>query len=166
MLKRAALATMLLGIPVLPYAETQPACLLTGTWKLKVATSNDVPGSLVPTSSTVRLVVSGNTLTSVQNGVDSHGRRTHAEYTAKLDGQDYPWRGTLDGTPNPTQDALAVRRIDDYTYEWIYKLNGQVLSTQRTVIAKDGKSRVTTTTANSGEGGVVSSAAVWERVSP
>ena len=160
MLKRAAIVTMLLAAPV-PPGPAKPSPL-TGTWKLKVAASKDGPASPVP-SSTVTFMVSGTILTSVQDGVDSHGHRTHAEYTAKLDGQDYPWRGTVDGTPNPSQDALAVWRIDDYTYEWMYKFNGEVLTTQRTVIAKDGESRVTTTTAKDGQGGVVSTTAVWER---
>src|SRR5206468_12518374 len=54
---------------------------------------------------------------TVTNGVDSKGRKTHSEYTAKFDGQDTPWKGTIDGSLSPDQDAVAWKKIDDYTYE-------------------------------------------------
>lgn len=141
----------------------QTVDLLSGTWKLNVARSTHSPASLAPTSGTTKFDVTKDTIKAVVDGVDSQGRATHFEYTAKFDGKDYPWKGTIDGHPNPNQDAVAWKRIDDYTYEAISKLKGQVLTTQRTVIDRDGKTRTNTVTGKNAKGQTVNHTLVYER---
>jgi hypothetical protein len=97
------------------------------------------------------------------DGVDSQGRATHLEYTAKFDGKDYPWEGTIDGRPNPGQDAIAWKRIDDRTFEVTNKLKGQVLTTMRIVIAPDGKSRTNTVSGKDAQGQTVNNTVVYEK---
>jgi hypothetical protein len=136
---------------------------LNGTWRLNLAKSKYSPASLAPKSTTAKWVVAGDSATVTVDSVDSQGRTVHTEYTAKFDGKDYPWRSTIDGKPNLTQDAVSLRRIDDYTYEIVNKLKGQVLTTQRTVISRDGKSRTNTVTGKMADGTSVNHTVVFER---
>src|SRR6185503_929982 len=114
---------------------------LAGTWKLNLAKSKYDPPSQAPKSGTVKIEVTGDTIKIVNDGVDAHGRVTHSEYTAKFDGKDYPWKGTVDGKPSLSQDTVAWKKIDERTYELTGKLKGQSFGTQRIVVAADGKSR-------------------------
>jgi len=141
----------------------QTADPLSGTWKLNLANSKYSPASLAPKSGTTKFEVTKTTVKTITDGVDGQGRVTHSEYTATLDGKDSPWKGTLDGRPNPDQDAIAWKKIDDYTYELVNKLKGQVLTTQRTVIARDGKTRTNTVTGKNAQGQTVNHTVVYER---
>lgn len=91
---------------------------------------------LAAKSGTTKFDVTKDTLKAVVNGVDSQGRATHHEYTAKF---------------------------DDYTYEAISKLKGQALATQRTVIDRDGKTRTNTVTGKNAKGQTVNHTLVYER---
>ena len=141
----------------------QPASPLSGTWKLNLAKSNYTPSNLAPKSGTTRFDVTQDEIKAVIDGVDAQARTTHQEYTARFDGKDYPWKGTIDGRPNPNQDAVAWKKIDDYTYETINKLKGQTLTTNRIVIARDGKTRTNTTTGTNAQGQTVSNTVVYEK---
>jgi hypothetical protein len=59
-------------------------------------------------------------------------------YTAKLDGKDYP----LKGSPN---DSVAISLVDPRTVESIYKRGDQVVERDRWMVSADG-SRLTVTT--------------------
>jgi hypothetical protein len=117
---------------------------LTGTWTINVVKSTYSPVSLTPRTSTSTFDVIGDTISAVVIGVDSLGRETRAEYIAKMDGRDYPWKGTTDGLASVSQDAVVWRKIDDRTYETTNKLDGRTLSTHRIVIATDGRTRTST----------------------
>ena len=151
-------------IAVLVFSQmTFAADMLSGTWKLNLAKSTFSPANLAPKSGTTTWVVAPGGVNTVTNGVDSKGRKTHSEYTAKFDGQDISWKGTIDGSLSPDQDAVAWKKIDDYTYELTNKLKGQVLTTQRTVISKDGKSRTNTITGKNAQGVTVNNTQFYEK---
>ena len=136
---------------------------LTGTWNLNLAKSTYSPSNLAPKSGTTRFEVTANGIKAVIDGVDAQGRKTHQEYTATFDGKDHPWKGSIDGKPNPNQDGVSWKKIDDYTYETTNKLKGQTLTTNRIVIAKDGKSRTNTVTGKTAQGEAVSNTVVYEK---
>ena len=136
---------------------------LSGTWKLNVAKSKYSPANLAPKSGTTKLEVSQGGIKTVTDGVDSQGRVTHTEFTAKFDGKDGPWKGTIAGKPNPDQDAVTWKKIDDYTYELVNKLKGQVLTTQRTVVSRDGKTRTNTITGKNAQGQTINNTTVHEK---
>jgi hypothetical protein len=143
--------------------SAQATNALSGTWKLNVAKSKYSPATLAPKSGTTKFTVSNDTIRAMIDGVDSQGRATHSEYTAKFDGKDYPWKGTIAGSPNPDQDAVAWRKIDANTYETVNKLKGQTLTTSRIVVAADGKSRTNTATGKNAQGQVMANTAVYEK---
>ena len=143
--------------------SAQAADPLSGTWKLNVAKSKYSPAGLAVKSSTSMFDVAQGGVKLVNDGVDAQGRATHIEYTAKFDGKDYPVKSTIDGRPSPEQDAVAWKKIDDYTYENIAKLKGQALTTTRVVISRDGKTRTNTATGKNAQGQAVNNVAVFEK---
>jgi hypothetical protein len=87
--------------------------MMPGTWRQNMAKSKYHPAELTVKSSTSRFEVTQNGVKLVNDGVDGKGRATHTEYTANFDGKDYPVKATIDGKPNPDQDAVAWKKIDD-----------------------------------------------------
>jgi hypothetical protein len=135
-----------------------------GTWKINLAKSKYSPANLAPKSGTsVITAAPGGGIKVVADGVDSQGRKTHSEYTTKLDGKDVTITSTVDGKPNPDQDVAAWRKIDDFTYENVAKLKGKVLTTTRVVVAKDGKTRTNTITGTNAQGQAVNHTVVYEK---
>src|SRR5206468_2045354 len=112
-------------------------------------------------TTTIEAVPGGVKVTT--GGVDAKGRVGHVEYTAKFDGKDYPYHATIDGRPNPNQDAISWRKIDDYTYEVTNKKKGRVLTTTRMEIARDGKTRTTTMTGKNASGVTVNNTLFYEK---
>ena len=79
-------------------------------------------------------------------------------YTSNLDGQDVPISGN-----NPNADTVSAKRIDANTLEIVNKKNGKVTTTQKNVVAADGKTRTVTTTGTDGQGQKVNNVAVYEK---
>lgn len=144
-------------------AIAQAASPLAGTWKVNLAKSKYDPPSAAPQSGVVKIEITGDAIKVVNDGVDSQGRKTHSEYTAKFDGKDYPWKGTIDGQPNLSQDTVAWTKIDERTYELVGKLKGQSLGTQRIVVAADGKTRTNTIVGTGPDGKPVRNTVVLDR---
>ena len=139
------------------------ADMLVGTWKLNVAKSKYSPGP-APKSNMVKFGAMNGGIMLVADGVDSQGKKTHNEYMAKYDGKDNPTKPMLDGKANPNgADAVAYKKIDDYTYEATTKLKGKVLTVARHVISKDGKTRTVTTTGTNAQGQKVNDMTVFEK---
>ena len=58
---------------------------------------------------------------------------------------------------------VAVRRIDANTLETVNKKGGKVTTTQKNVVAADGKTRTVTTTGTDGQGQKVNNVAVYDK---
>jgi hypothetical protein len=136
---------------------------LVGTWKLNLAKSKYSPGP-PPKSGTTKITAVAGGINLVADGVDDKGQATRASYTAKFDGKDYPEKATIGGKPNPNNaDAIAWKKIDDYTYESTAKLKGQVMTTTHYVISRDGKTRTNTVTGKDAQGQTVNNTLVYEK---
>ena len=136
---------------------------IAGSWKVNLAKSKYSPADLAPKSGTSKMEAVTGGLKVTTDGVDSKGRKLHAEYTTKLDGKDVPSNATIDGKPSPDQDAVAWKKIDDSTYEVVTKLKGKALTTTKIGVAKHGKSRTATVTGKNAQGQTVSNTTVNER---
>ena len=165
LLRRARNLGWALGITIgsIVTLTAQAPSPLSGTWKLNVAKSKYSPADLAPKSTTLKYDVTADGIKAVVDGVDAKGRKTHVEYTAKFDGKDAPWKGTLDGKPNPDQDAVTWKKIDNNTYETATRLKGQVLTTTRIVVAKDGKTRTGTATGKNAQGQTINNTVVYDK---
>jgi hypothetical protein len=144
-------------------ASAQAADSLSGVWKVNLAKSKYSPPNLAPKSGTTLFEVSQDGIRVVVDGVDWQGRVTYAEYTARFDGKAYPRKETIAGKPNPDQDAVMWKKIDDYTYEIIAILKGKVLTTTRVVTSGDGKTRTNTVTGRNAQGLTLSNTVVYEK---
>jgi hypothetical protein len=136
---------------------------LAGTWKLNAAKSKYDPASLAMKSGTTTYTFSGNSVTVNIDQVNARDQKVHIEYTATLDGADSPWKGTIDGKPNPAQDSVSFKKLDANTYHIVNKLKGKVLTTNHIVVAPDGKSRTVTVTGTNAAGQKVHHVVVYDK---
>jgi hypothetical protein len=153
----------LAGLAMVSGLAAQTASPLSGTWTMNLAKSKYNPPSNAPKSNVVVYVVTGTDIKGTADTVDAQGHKVHVEYTAKMDGKDYPYHRTMDGQADTTQDAITWKKIDDYTYESSGKLKGQVLTTTRIVVSKDGKTRTNTATGKGPQGEAVSNVVVFDK---
>lgn len=165
---RAAISAGVLAIALgaaasLSAQPIPPGDHLTGTWILNVAQSKYMPAESAPKSGRSRITVTTAGIKVTTDGVNSKGEATHTEYTAKLDGMDYPWTGTVAGKPNTEQDAVSWKKIDEWTYENTSKSKGKVLTVSHVVISKDGKSRTNTVTGTNAQGQTVNSVVKYDK---
>jgi hypothetical protein len=63
----------------------------------------------------------------------SMSQPTGQSYTAKLDGKDYPVKGSY------TYNAVSLKRVDDRTIEETDKRDGKVIGVAKMTVASDGK---------------------------
>jgi hypothetical protein len=157
-------ALLVLGLAaLLAVAQAQTANPLLGTWTVNIAKSKYSPADLTPKSGTTTFASAQGGVRVTNDGVDSQGRKTHQEYTTNFDGKDVPCNCTIDGKPSPNQDAVAWKKIDDYTYELVAKLKGQALTTTRIVVARDGKTRTGTATGKNAQGQTINNTVLQEK---
>ncbi len=126
-----------------------------GTWKLNEAKSKIGPGA--PKNTTVVFEAAGDNVKVTVEGTDGDGKPTHNEWTGKFDGNDYPVTG------DPNSDARSSKKLDERTFTWTAKKNGNVTITGRSVMSADGKSRTVTASGTDPKGNQVSWTAVYDK---
>ena len=128
-----------------------------GTWKLNLAKSSFSPGP-APKSQTLKIEAWGDDgLKYAADGVGPDGKPTHAEFQAKFDGKDVPFKG------NPDADTLAYKRVDANTIQATTKMKGKTTITAKVVVSKDGKTRTLTQTGTDAQGRTVKNVLVYDR---
>ena len=125
---------------------------LVGTWKTNTAKSKIYLGGAA-TVQVVKYEASGtNGIKYTSDRVASDGTKSHVEFTAFFDGSMAPYRGVQN------RDAIAVKKIDAYTYQVFYKLRGETVQINFWIVSKDGRTLTTVST------GVGSDNKVFNRV--
>lgn len=135
------------------FAATDPQV---GTWKLNVAKSKFSPGP-VPTAATtmIQAVAAGTKVVVDQTLAD--GALRHWEFTGNYDGKDSPVTGSLD------TDMVARTLVNANTVETITKKDGKVMTTQLSVVSKDGLTRTVTTKGVNAKGEKMNNVSVYEK---
>jgi hypothetical protein len=112
-------------------APPHPSAL--GTWKLNVAKSRFAPGprwrSQVRTYS---LQPDGGVLVRWE-GVGAHGEPMHVSFVSRLDGKDYPMKGS------DKYDTLNAVPVDAFTVKSVEKRRGKVAGIAIRTLSPDGK---------------------------
>ena len=127
-----------------------------GSWKLNSSKSKFTSEAVVRAETLKFEVMAGGTkLTS--EGTDPQGKPMHGEYTSSFDGKDVAWTG------NPSADVACPKRIDDNSYENVWKLGGKHTMTSRVVVSSDNKTLTVTQTPSGAHGEAASSVAVYDR---
>ena len=151
-----AYATAMLVTALTLFVATAAADQLSGTWKMNAAKSKYSPGP-APQSLTVVVESDNDNYKIDATGISGDGKPTHAQYSAKFDGKDYPATGLTNA------DTVSVKRIDANTVETTQKKNGDVVMTVTTKVATDGKTRTSTYHGKNAEGKDVNNVVVFEK---
>ena len=128
-----------------------------GSWKLNVEKSTYSPGPAPKGTTSVYEVAGKGYKISVKTEPAS-GPVQEWSYTSDFDGKDAPVSGA-----HPNADTISAKRIDAHTLELVNKKGGKITTTQKNVVAADGKTRTVTTMGNDATGRTVSSVAVFEK---
>jgi hypothetical protein len=124
--------SLLFGVLLLAASQVATAAdPLSGKWKLNSANSMFDPGP-APKSITRTQWVNDESITVTMDIVYDNGETRKVQYTAKLDGKDYPISGALNA------DTITVKRIDERTLEYAHKQGGKTTRSGRTQVSDDG----------------------------
>ena len=127
-----------------------------GSWKLNVAKSKYAPGP-APKGQTLKFEATPDGIRLSTEGIGADGTAAKGGYTSKFDGKDVPWAG------NPDADTAAAKRIDDNSYENVWKKGGKVTVTAKAAVAADGKTLTITQTGKNAKGDTVNNVAVYDK---
>jgi hypothetical protein len=127
-----------------------------GIWKLDTAKSKVMPGP-GPKSQTLKFEATKDGIKLTSDGVNAEGKKTHGSYVSKFDGKDVPWEG------NPDADTASAKRIDDNTYENVWKKDGKTTVTAKVVVSEDGKTLTVTQTGTNSKGQTVNTTNIYNK---
>jgi len=127
-----------------------------GMWKVDVSKSKYSPGP-APKSNMKKYEPWQDGFKATQDMVTAKGEKVHVEVVAKVDGKDYPGKGS------PDADTYAFKKLDARTYEVTQKKDGKVTIVAKMVVAPDGKSRTITQTGKNAKGEPVNNMVYWDR---
>ena len=102
-----------------------------GTWKLNAEKSQLGANAVRAQTLTFESTSAGIKLTS--EGTDAEGKPMKGGYTSKFDGKDVAWTG------NPSADVACPTRIDDNSYENVWKSGGKATMTAKVVVSDHNK---------------------------
>lgn len=85
------------------------------------------------------------------------GRASLIRFTARYDGKDYPYSGSLNW------DSLALTRVDDFTTAHVQKKGGRIRLTGRRVLSKDGSTLTISSKGVRADGQPTENVLVFER---
>lgn len=126
-----------------------------GAWKVNAAKSQF--GSSAMRTQTLKFEAKPAGIKLTSEGTDAQGKPVHAGYTSKFDGKDVSWDG------NPVADTACPKKIDDNSYENVWKKGGKAIATAKVSVSKDGKTLTVTTDGTDPQGAKVQSVAVYDR---
>jgi hypothetical protein len=136
----------LLGAMLIATSETARAAdPFEGKWQLNVSNSMYDPGpapkSLMRTHESV-----GDGIKVTLDFVDAEGKPYTVQYTATFDGSDHPMTGAANA------DTIALKRIDERTYEFTQKKTGKTTMTGKVQVSEDGSELTASTKGTDAKG--------------
>jgi hypothetical protein len=151
--------TIVLGTMVFCFGMSSAfaADVFSGNWKMNLAKSKFDPGPPPKGPNFGKIEATEGGLKFINDGVNSEGKPTHDEWSGKFDGKDNPVKGSQ------VRDTAALKKIDDYTIEIVSKKEGKVVSTTRTVFARDGKTRTQTGPGTNAKGIKTNNIVIYEK---
>ena len=127
-----------------------------GSWKLN-ATKSTFASESVNRAQTLKFEATPAGIQLTSEGTDAQGKPMQGQYTSKFDGKDVAWTG------NPLADMASPKRIDDNSYENVWKSAGKATMMAKVVVSKDNKTLTVTQTPTGAQGGAAGSVAVYDR---
>jgi hypothetical protein len=146
-----AIAVLLLW-PAWLHAQLDPAV---GNWQLNLAKSKYAPGT-APANLRVHIEAAGQGVKVTATTVRQNGQKIVVEYTAYLDGKDYPVIGS------PDYDTVSLKRNGNMV-EGTRKKDGKIVQTYQRFVSDDRKTMTVATTGKDAAGNTLNSVAVFDR---
>jgi len=130
-----------------------------GVWKMNFAKSKITPAPTGPQSQSITRTYEkfGDGLKATLETVSADGKHTIAAFSAHFDGKDYPYTGSA------AIDSIALKRIDDHSFEATNKKAGKAVVTGTNVVSKDGKTLTWTSKGTNAQGQPTSGVQVFEK---
>jgi hypothetical protein len=138
-----------------PRAAAQ-ASPFAGTWVLNLAKSKFSPGPL-PKNQTAVYEVTGDKFKLTATGTDAAGGAINTQYTASIDGKDYPVTGNAD------YDAVSMKRVNANKISFTRKKGGKVVQTGTNEVSTDGKTRTVTVDGTNASGQKIHNVSVYDK---
>jgi len=145
-------AFLVLSFPAVGHAQPDPAI---GNWKLNLGKSKFAPGT-APMNLRVAIEAAGQGIKVTSTTLRANGKTIVVQYSAYLDGKDYPVTGS------PDYDTVSLKR-NGATVEGTRKRNGKVVQNYQRVISEDRKTMIVATTGKDASGQTLNSVAVFDR---
>ena len=127
-----------------------------GSWKLNAAKSQS-GAAAAPRAQTLKFEATPAGIKLTSDGTDADGKPMHGGYVSKFDGKDVAWAG------NPVADMACPKKVDDNTYENVWKKGGKAVVTAKVAVSKDGKTLTVSQVGTDAKGAAISAVAVYDR---
>lgn len=149
---KLSLLTLAVALPL------AAADVFLGTWKLDTTKSKYSPGP-APKSLTTVYTADGDWVVLKSDAITADGKSATVTNRYKRDGKDYPFNNPL----YPENATVSVKVTDDHHAVATIKRDGSVISTSKTTISKDGKTRTMVAEGTNAEGKKFSNTTVFTR---
>ena len=149
------LTALLLLCPASLHAQADRLDPAIGTWQLNLAKSKYAPGTAT-TNQRVTVEAAGQGVRVTATTVRQNGQKIVIEYTAYLDGKDYPVLGS------PDYDSVSLKR-NGKMVEGTRKKSGTVVQTYQRIVSDDRKTMTVATTGKDAVGNTLNNVAVFDR---
>jgi hypothetical protein len=127
-----------------------------GIWKLEVGRSKFSPGP-GPKGQMLKFVETKDGTQLISDTINADGTTAHGTYTSHFDGKDVPWTG------NPDADTASPTKIDDNSYENVWKKGGKATMTAKVTVSADGKTLTVVQSGTNAKGQAVTNTSVYTR---
>ena len=134
-----------------------PGNPIVGTWKLNVAKSTFTPGPGWRSQTRTYRATPGGGVSVEWIGVGASGEAMHVSFISRLDGKDYPMKGSAN------YDTLNAVVVDDHTVRSEEKRAGKVVGIAVRKVSADGKVLTITDEGTSRKGQKFSQVLVFDR---
>jgi hypothetical protein len=153
---------LFVAVVVLAFGIASPALAQdahVGVWKLNFEKSKITPPPTGPQPQSITRTYEkfGDGLKATLETVGADGKRTTATYSAHFDGKDYPYAGSA------AIDAIALKRIDDHSFEAANKKAGKTVVAGTNVVSKDGKTLTWTYKGTNAQGQTTNGVQVFDK---
>jgi hypothetical protein len=139
-MKRALGYVGIVVLAVLAAAQVSAAANpLFGTWKLNLAKSK-YTGMPAPKEMTRIVEVDGDSVKYTNTGIAADGSTLSFTFSVKYDRKEYP----ITGKAPYGADKIAIKRVNDHTYEATLKKGDTIVSNTKAEVSKDGKTTTLT----------------------
>jgi hypothetical protein len=126
-----------------------------GTWKLNESKSTFGDGAGKTTLVVWEKV--GEQQKCTVDGTDADGKKTHSEWTGKMDGKFYAITG------DPQADQRSFKKSDENTVAMVTQKDGKTVGDGTIVVAADRKTRKVTSTMTNAKGVKVTSTLAYDK---